>query len=195
MAKNGDILGEVRLPISASLIAIVIVAALSVVYWFATYSLSQLVIFIAAVAAGVGATLGAFYASRGLQLTAAALEKEEIRLSKALAFQFTSKWNDPAMFHVRDVVRELFAIDTQKPEFLACLRQKETNAIHFLNFLEEVSIAIEYGGADATILEEAFGGVVGTAWSKLHPWVMEFRQTRQNTKIWIKVEALAKAWA
>jgi Domain of unknown function (DUF4760) len=91
-------------------------------------------------------------------------------------------------------VRELFSADHKAPDFQDDIKAKQTNVIHFLNFLEEVGIAIEKGGADHTILKEAFGGVVNTAWSKLQDWIREQRRERNRQRIWIYVEELAKKW-
>jgi hypothetical protein len=192
--QKADVLGVIRFPITASLIAAAIVVILGLVYWYSTGKVPETVLFIAAAGAGAGAVLGAFYTARGLQLTAAALTRDETRYKVALAFNFTSKWNDPAMFHVRDAVRELLNGDHSSPEFTALLKAKETNVIHFLNFLEEVAIAIEKGGADPNVLCEAFRGITVTAWSKLQSWVTELRRKRNSPKIWFNVEDLARKW-
>ena len=176
---DADRLGEIRFPVTASVVASLIVVALSAVYWWTTSRVPETVLFFAAAATGAGTVLGAFYTARGLALTAAALTRDESRHKTALAFQFTSKWNDPAMFHVRDAVRELFNGDHASQEFTHLLKSKETNVIHFLNFLEEVSIAIEKGGADPNILKEAFAGITVLAWSKLQDWVVSQRAETQ----------------
>jgi len=191
---NADRLGEIRFPVSASLITLAVVIALGCVYGYTTGNVPETVLFIAAAGAASGAILSAFYTARGFQLTAAALNRDESRHKVALAFQFTSKWNDPAMFHVRDAVRELLNGDHGSPEFGALLKAKETNVIHFLNFLEEVSIAINKGGADQDVLREAFRGITITAWSKLQAWVTELRRKRNSPRIWVNVEDLAKKW-
>lgn len=191
---NADKLGEIRFPITASLITLAVVVILGFVYGYTTGKIPETVLFIAAAGAAAGAVLSAFYTARGLQLTAAALGRDERRYKIALAFRFTSKWNDPAMFHVRDAVRELMNGDHGSPEFGALLRDKETNVIHFLNFLEEVSIAINKGGADPEVLCEAFRGITITAWSKLQTWITELRRKRNSPRIWVNVEELARKW-
>jgi hypothetical protein len=189
-----DRLGEVHFPVTASIVATLIVLLLGGIYGYTTGKIPETVLFIAAAGTGTGAVLSAFYTARGLELTAAALARDEIRDKRALAFQFTSKWNDPEMFHMREVVRGLFAMDHKDSCFQDHIKNKTTNVIHFLNFLEEVAIALEKGGADADILHEAFAGVVATAWSKLQPWVADFRTTRHRPKLWIYVENLANNW-
>jgi hypothetical protein len=76
----------------------------------------------------------------------------------------------------------------------ALLTSQETNVIHFLNFLEEVAIAMEKAGADPDILREAFRGIVLTAWSKLQAWAIEQRRKRNAPRLWTNVEDLAKKW-
>jgi hypothetical protein len=191
---NADRLGEIRFPVSASLIALAVVVALGCIYGYATSNVPETVLFMSAAGAAAGAILSAFYTARGLQLTAAALSRDETRHKVALAFQFTSKWNDPAMFHVRDAVRELLNGDHGSPEFEALLEAEETNVIHFLNFLEEVSIAINKGGADQEVLCEAFRGITIMAWSKLQAWITELRRKRNSPRIWVNFEELARKW-
>jgi Domain of unknown function (DUF4760) len=189
-----DRLGELRFPVTASIVATLIVIVLGGVYGYIIRKVPETVLFIAAASAGAGAILGAFYTARGLELTASALARDEIRYKTALAFQFTSKWNDPAMFHVRDAVRELLTGDHNSVEFSALLTSQQTNVIHFLNFLEEVAIALEKAGADPDILREAFRGIVLTAWSKLQAWAVEQRRKRNTPRLWTNVEDLAKKW-
>jgi hypothetical protein len=189
-----DRLGELRFPVTASIVATLIVIVLGGVYGYIIRKVAETVLFIAAASAGAGAILGAFYTARGLELTASALARDEIRYKTALAFQFTSKWNDPAMFHVRDAVRGLLTGDHNSVEFSALLTTQETNVIHFLNFLEEVAIAMERAGADPDILREAFRGIVLTAWSRLQAWAVEQRRKRNTPRLWTNVEALARKW-
>lgn len=189
-----DKLGEPRFPVTASIVATLIVIFLGGIYGYTTGKVPDMVLFVTAAAAGAGTILGAFYTARGLELTAAALARDEIRHQTALAFQFTSRWNEPAMFHVRDAMRELLGGDHNSAEFAAHLTAEETNVIHFLNFLEELSIAIEKAGADSNVLHEAFRGITLTAWSKLQAWVVEQRRQRNNQRIWVNLENLARRW-
>jgi hypothetical protein len=194
MAAAADKLADVKFPITASWIAILIVVLLTVFYYIATKDGERTLIFFAAITTAAGAVLAAFYSARALATTVTSLGREEERARKMLAFAFTSKWNDPAMFHVRDVVRELFTLDHNSEQFDVAIRDRTTNVIHFLNFLEEVGIAIEKGNADPEILRDAFAGVVGTAWSKLQGWIGEMRRARNRQRIWVNVELLAGKW-
>jgi len=189
-----DKLGELRFPVTASIVATLIVIGLGAIYWYITGKIADTVLFVAAAGAGAGTILGAFYTARGLELTAAALARDEIRYRTALAFGFISKWNDPAMFDVRDAVRGLLTGDHNSLEFAERLASRETNVIHFLNFLEEMSIAIEMAGANSHVLHEAFRGIARTAWSKLQAWVVEERRSRNAPRLWINAEHLAMKW-
>ena len=189
-----DKLGELRFPVTASIAATRIVIIMGAVYWYTTARVPDTVLFVAAAAAGAGTVLGAFYTARGLELTAAALARDEIRYQTAPAFQFIARWNEPSLFHVRDAVRELLNGDPNSSEFAALLMSKATNVIHFLNFLEEPSIAIEKAGANPDVLHEAFRGIALTAWSRLQKWIVEQRRGRNTPKLWINVETLARKW-
>lgn len=193
MAKGLGHLGEIRLPVSAAVLAALGIMAVTGCYYWLTKDYDKSAILFVAVVAAACTGLSAFYSARALQISASSLERERDRQCKALAFQFTSKWNDPALFHVRDTVRELFANDHNSEAFQKALAERQTNIIHFLNFLEEIAIAIEHG-ADERILKDAFRGVISTGWSKLNSWVGQLRQMRNNPRIWVKVEALSAKW-
>jgi Domain of unknown function (DUF4760) len=189
-----DTLGKIEFPIKASVVVSIVVLLLSLLYWLATRSLPQTILFFTGAGAAAGAILAAFYSARSLAINAAYLEREEKRRKKDLALERAARWNDPTMYHVRDVVRELFDSDHTSEAFQRNLRDKKTNVIHFLNFLEEIAIVIEYGEADERILREAFEGVISTACSKLHSWISTHRINRGRPRIWIKLEELGKRW-
>ena len=211
-----DRIGEVRFPITASVLATIGIILLSAFYWYATKSMAETIVFFAAAVAAAGAILTAFYSARSLAINARYLEREEIRsrsVSEAeerrhrellereearhksrSALDLASRWNDPSMYHVRLTVRELFDEDHKPPNFLQNLEKNKVNVIHFLNFLEEIAIVIERENADEAILRDAFEGVVSTACSKLHSWIQNYRINRHRPKLWIKLESLNKKW-
>ncbi len=173
---------------------VLIVVLLSVLYWAATKSFAQTILFFTGAAAAAGAILTAFYSARSLGVNAAYLDREEARRKKDLALERAARWNDPALYHVRDVVRELFDADHTSPQFSSSIEAKKTNVVHFLNFLEEIAIVIEKGDADEAILKDAFVGVVTTACSKLDHWIVQYRIKRGRPNLWIKLEKLGEKW-
>src|SRR5437773_438602 len=108
---NTDRLGEVKFPIKASAVVAAVVIVLSLLYWLATRSFSQTILFFTGASAAAGAILTAFYSARSLALNAAFLEREEKRRKLDLALERAARWNDPAMYYIRDTVRELFDAD------------------------------------------------------------------------------------
>jgi hypothetical protein len=195
MAKSDRLL-DIRLSfsITTSVVTVVALLILSVIYWFATKDLAQTVLFITAAAAAAGAILSAFYSARTLALSTTALEADEARKKKRLALEYAARWNDPSMFHVRDTVRELFGADHRSPEFVRSIEQRQTNVIHFLNFLEELALVLEKGDTDHDILKGVYVGVVCVAWTKLQHWITEFRRVRGRPRMWIGFEELARKW-
>jgi hypothetical protein len=180
-------LGELRISISVTVIAVLLLALVTVIFYWLTKDLKQTAIFLVAAAAASGSTLGAFYSARALRLTADSQRK-------ALAFQFTSKWNDPQLFHVRDAIKTLFDLDPRDAAFEALVDEKKTNVIHFLNLMEEIGVAIEFAGADEDILKAAYQGVVLKAWEKLQHWIRDTRTSYGQLDLWIKFEQLAIKW-
>jgi type IV secretory pathway VirB3-like protein len=195
MASEGlGKVGELRISVSATLIAIVLLILVTVVFYWLTADLKQTAIFLVAAAAASGSTLGAFYSARALRVTAAALKEEKERQCRALAFHFISRWNDPGLYHVRDAIRALFEMDPRKDEFERAVKERHTNVIHFLNFLEEIGLAIEFGGAHEAILKEAYAGVVSKAWEKMQYWIGQNRRDYGQEDLWIKFENLSIKW-
>jgi hypothetical protein len=194
---NSDHLIDVRFSFSVTtgLATALAIGILTFIYWCATRDFEKTVVFFAAAAAAAGAILSAFYSARALALSIAVLEQDNARKKKQLAFEYAARWNDPSMFHVRDVVRELFGADHRSPEFARKVQDNETNVITFLNFLEEVSYVLEKTDADQQILKELYIGVFCVAWSKLQHWITEFRRVRQRPRMWIGFEELARKWS
>ena len=192
--SDADLLTEVRFPIKASTISAGMVTLLCAIYWFATKNLAQTVIFFTACAGGTGAILSAFFAAKALDHTVFALKASRDEQQKATALGLISRWNDPAMFHVRDAVREVILLEAKEHEFSEKIAEKQTNVTHFLNFLEEIAIAIECRVADPDILKAAFKGIVVRCWILFEPFAQQIRKERKSTAIWEKVQALASKW-
>lgn len=196
-----DQIAQINFPVRASVLTGALVIALTVGYYFFSSSVKDTIVFFAAAIAAAGAVLAAFYAAKGLSLSAAmvatatgAAEREVQFKKRQHALRFAERWNDPGMFHVRDVIRSLFELQHDAPEFLEQINAKKTNVFHFLNFLEELALAIEIGDADEPLSRDAFRGVVLNAWSKLQNWVNHERVTRHRPRIWCKLEELARRW-
>lgn len=200
--RNGDKVVEVRFPITASAIAAVVIIVLTICYYLASDSIKDTIVFIAASCAAAGAILAAFYSARGLELSTrgmvnaiGASERETAVRRRHYAMRFAERWNDAAMFHMRDIIRELFELVPDSPEFAQLGRERKTNVIHCLNFLEEIALAIKSGDADEDILKDAFRGAVLEASTKLQNWIREQRVSRGRPRVWCELEELARKWA
>ncbi len=79
---NDTQLAEVRFPVTAGLVATMLVGVMSLIYWMASGSVEELVVFVAASTAAAGAILTAFHSARSLALTAGALRKMELKYSR-----------------------------------------------------------------------------------------------------------------
>lgn len=200
--SSSDHLGEVKFPVRASWIAIAVVVGLSIAFYWESRSVKETIVFLAAASAAAGAILAAFYSARGLGITAAiaaraasAEDDQQAYAARMRSMGYGERWNDPSMFHVRDVVRELFDRAQDAQRFKEHVTEKKTNVTHFLNFLEEIAIAVNTGDSDETTLKRMFRGVVIDAWTKLGPWIEEQRRERNRPRGWIEMQELARRWA
>ncbi|MEA3276488.1 MAG: hypothetical protein U9Q81_14610 [Pseudomonadota bacterium] len=157
---------EVRFPVTGAWLTFAVIAVMTVIYYFGSAEVQQAVTFFAACTAGGGAILAAFYASRSLRVSAGAnarsareAEERDVLRKKENAIRFGRRWNAADMYHVRDVVREIFDCSHGKEKTLVCVTDEETNVIQFLNFLEEIAISIEADVGDKDLVRIQFEGI------------------------------------
>lgn len=190
------------LPIKWSIAAAVIIAVLTVVFYFVSTEWDKTIIFAAAATAAGGTVLAAGYTGRTLNL----FLDQERRLrgrENALdslgrqnrAMRFAERWNDANMYHVRNVFRTLMEKrGLPEAELIAEIAKSKTNVIHILNFLEEAAFALENSLVDSDLIRNQFEGILVTLWSTLEPWIKRHRIERGRPNIWCKVEALYIEW-
>ena len=204
MTDKGDTVLDVslRFPITFTAIVVAAVAVLTAAFYFATGSFTDTVIFLAAAAAAGGTITTAFYVARTLNLyirqESRRRDREEAldeRGKKERALRYGERWNDPSLFYVRDVCRALFELRGKpQDEIIKLAEEKKTNIIHLLNFLEEISFAIDRNLVDIDLVRGQFEGIVHSVWQLLLPWVTKFRTDQNRSKIWERLEALEKVW-
>lgn len=190
------------LPIKWSILGAVIVCSLTIIFYFNTESFDQTVIFCAAATAAAATVLAAGYTGKTLGLylrqdarTHEIHEDKKMLRKKHMALRYAERWNDPAMYHVRDVFRGLSAQRTlPEADRMDMIRKSETDVIHIMNFFEEAAFAREHGLADDEVLKNQFAGIVSTLWETLKPWVQEYRRERGRQKIFEMVEQLYAQW-
>jgi hypothetical protein len=125
------------------------------------------------------------------------VQEEEGRLMRRLALRFGERWNDPAMYHVRNTLREVMDFQAKSQDELINLvndPSKRTNVIHVFNFLEEIAVALKYQLVDSTIVSDQFCGIILAAWARLTPWIHVHRNERADQRIWDDLEALYATW-
>lgn len=184
-----------RLPVTIGVILAFLVTVLTVVYGLQWPLDRPTVAFLAAALAAAGAIAGAFYIGRTLHVH---LEREA-RTPQDAAFRYMERWNDPAMFHARHVCREI--IDTLGPqgpekvkEDLDKNLEKRTNVGHILNFLEELSVAVQMKRTDETLTRRQFEGLAIRLYQLLTPWIEEQRRIRGRPKLWVEIQWLYENW-
>lgn len=199
--NNGD--GFVlTLPIKWSIVGAVAVIVLTAAFYFNTHQFDQTVIFGAAATAAAATVLAAGYTGRTLGLF---LQQEErVRAREAAidglerkdrSMRFAERWNDPQMYHVRNVFRSIMEKRTvPDAELVAHIEKDKTNVIHILNFLEEAAFARKHGLVDEELIRNQFEGIVVTLWETLEPWIKQHRKDRGRPKIWLMVQELHGEW-
>lgn len=194
MPDSSDQIASVQIPVRASSIAISVVLVLTAIFYYITQDFSQTIVFFAASVAAAGGVLSAFFAAKALDSTAEQLVHQAYENKQQAALSFVTRWNDPSMFELRDSLRVVMSHTPKSAELLAEARERETDVTHFLNFLEEIAIAIECGIADSQVLKDAFCGTITGSWHALEDLATELRTESRNKKLWIKLEDLFKQW-
>src|SRR5262249_55318035 len=141
-----------------------------------------------------GQITASFYTARMLAATLAIRQEDQGDARKRSAMQFGMRWNDPAMYHVRDILREVLDHQGGHDQLITIIEAKRTNVVHVLNFLEEIATAIGHEMSDAGLLHAQFGGVVTRTWTKTYPWIQSHRTRRNSPKLWEHMEALYNDW-
>jgi hypothetical protein len=217
MAGGADTVANVNIkfPITFSILNVIAVLIVTFIYWLVSKSPTETLVFFAAVSAAAGQITVSFYTARLLSSTIAhdraaserekRIEERERRLdereenaekfrAKQAAMAFGSRWNDPAMFHVRDTAREVVRNSGTEEELQTYVESRATNVIHVLNFLEEIRTAHRHQLADREVLKEQFDGIVVSTWMKLHGWINKHRTSTGNRDTWEDLENLYDAW-
>jgi len=195
-------------------VAFVIIS--TILFWFAAdRSPRETLIFFAAMTAAGGQLCGSFYTARALSAAISAnrrasaverlreeraerLERLEANREKNLklrtALDYGRRYNDPSMYQVRDVLREIMSSSGSQDQFITMVTERETNVIHILNFLEEIATCLQTGVADDTILRNQFEAIVVQSWRKLSPWIQRHRDIRRSQDLWEDLERLYQTW-
>lgn len=201
VGKNDDGF-TLTLPVKWSILGAAIVVILTGLFYWNTGSFDKTVIFGAAATAAAATVLAAGYTGKTLGLylqqdkRAQQIHDDKVALRKKhVALRYAERWNDPAMYHVRDVFRDLAAKrNLPQDQLIQAIRTKETNVIHVMNFFEEAAFARKHELADDQVLRNQFEGIVATLWTTMEPWVHEYRKERHRPKIYEMVEELSKVW-
>ena len=196
MVKGPDLLTSVhlRFPVTFSVVATIGLVLVTAAYAFDTHSAKSTLIFFLAGAAAVGQITASFYTARMLAATLAIRDADMKGQANPSVMQLGSRWNDPAMYHARDALREILDHDGSHDELTKLIDTKRTNVIHILNFLEEIATAVKNEMADAALVKTQFSGVVVLTWSKVIPWIQSHRKKRGQPDIWEDLESVYDSW-
>lgn len=180
----------------------IVVLALTGLYYFLVGDYEKTFLFFSAACAAGGTIVTAFYSARTLRLyisnESRIREREcaiDVQGMKERAMRYGERWNDPQMYHVREVCRSLLeARGKPQPELDALIESKKTNVIHIFNFLEEVAFGLQQEVIDEEIVRLQFEGIIIGLWQTLDHWISKHRADRGRPKIWNGVEDIYKKW-
>ncbi|MDP6517307.1 MAG: DUF4760 domain-containing protein [Alphaproteobacteria bacterium] len=192
----------IRFQISSVAIAFVLVLVVTGGFYLASRDLTETAVFFAAGLAGAGTILAALFTGRTLALFMLQddrMRKRELDLDelgkKDRAMSFGRRWNDPNMYHVRNVCREIFSKSKEDGgEIKEYIEKHKTNVIHIMNFLEEIAYSVDHDLVDEELLKDQFDGIIFSCCDILGPWIAQHRKDRGFATIWIAVENLRNKW-
>jgi hypothetical protein len=152
--------------------------------------------FVVITLATAGGVASAYYVGRGLRATA-----DSNRITRS--FSYPARWGDPSWAPARRIVGRVLIECRGKPEpeRLRIMKDAietdsalEVETISVLNFLEELSLAVNLGLADEEVIYRYYRGTVVRTFDLLAPWIREHRDKREAPRRWLELEKLYEAW-
>lgn len=191
---------NIKVAVGIAVVTIVFILGITFAYWVTSDSIKDTIMLFAAASTGGGAVLAAFYAARTLELSASgqldSSGNHRQQLEKALkdrAMMFGERWNSSGMRDIQKFAHEVISIHEQKnvAEFI---NQNFDQTKLYLNFLEEMALAVNSELIDSDIAKKQFHGIVNRTWHKLEDWIRGKRSEINRPQAWIEFENLAKIW-
>lgn len=153
------------------------------------------------VAAGI---VSALYVGDNINNAAAARREEEELRKTDRALKYISKWNDPSFYMVRDVVSSITPIikqedDANKHSRLVYDHVCENYSLDqkvndILNFLEEISIAVNKDLVNQDLIKEFFSFIFERYAFVFAYYINEKRRLRNNTSMYKNFTELNDKW-
>ena len=194
MGKANTLFQIPRVTVTVGVALALLSAIIAVIYYTVPDAYKGAIIVFGTGLAASGAIAGAIYMGRTLTLYI----ESEARNTEEVTFRFTERWNDPQMFHSRDVCRQIMDMK-DKPEHE---RKKELNDNEnlrknvrpVLNFLEELALAVRIERTDSDLSKRMFAGIVISVYHVAEPWIKDQRLTRNRPQLWSELEWLYRKW-
>jgi Domain of unknown function (DUF4760) len=164
-------------------------AFLMVILYLAFPKWHDPLVFIAAILGGIGVLISA--------MNDIDARREEISQGRAReALRFISDWNSPEFYHAKNKGREVLAHFEQNGHGThPFVEERLQNLMDVLNFFEEMSIAIQLDHVDDAVARRFFRSITINYWQMTEPWIKNRRAGKQNTRLLIEFEELAKRWS
>jgi hypothetical protein len=196
---------NLSLSVRTSVLAVGVVLILSGAYYGVTRSPEKSLVFLGAAAASAGAILAAVYAARTMNFqirqqaaAGAALASRRRQERQMEALRYTARWNEPHMVEARKACREVLLMNGSGVKDITeslSENDRELRALHMLNFLEELAVAIQHDVADEVIMKEMYRDAVVLVWGCMGQWAISYRTLRNQPGALVHLEALYKKWS
>lgn len=191
MEKVGA-LGKIQITINVTIALLVIVTGGALVTFYILYPAQKdLLVFCAAVLAGMSAIYSAFHVGQSLRMQ---VTRDRMHRSFELTHQFT----DIDFTKIRHFIDSNVKYKQMAPEDISKKITEDENLQHAvkaaLNWFEGVSIAIQKGYVEEDTLYLSLAFVIPDCFKSLQPFVRQERRICDDRLLFIELEKLVNAW-
>jgi hypothetical protein len=142
---------------------------------------------------------GAMVALMTLLYTAQNIRQANDERKRSAAAKFVERWNTPGLtsskkdwWSLNDELGKLSPEERAKT--LEAELSKRMTATEFLNFFEEMAVAINTASADEELLQRFFRTVLLTYWDRYSYWITEHRKTTGKVRVYIEFQQVVERW-
>ncbi len=146
---------------------------------------------------------GATVALYGLLRAADNIRKANLEKLGSQAIRFVERWDSPSLYELKKDWRVLnIALDQMtgtdsKEKRISLLEDNLDNrmvAVEFLNFFEEIAIAVFTETVDEDLVKRYFKTIILKAHARYSPWIVRHRELREAGSYWVELDKLVTSW-
>ena len=184
-----------RVSVTIGVALTILAAAITVGYVFVSPEYKSAVVVFGTGIAASGAIASAIYMGRTLAIY---IERDS-HGPREIMFDYFKRWNDPQMFHTREVCRQVMNMqeksENERKNELNNNNNLRVNIRSVLNFLEELALSVRLGRVDVDIAKRMFAGIVISVYHATEPWIRDQRNVRNRPQLWAELTWLYQEWS